>query len=57
MPTLAHGALDRDTDALRTVARHNRVPVFDLAPQACAGVYARVLRPGVVRKGDPVRLG
>ncbi|WP_187414380.1 MOSC domain-containing protein [Nonomuraea sp. PA05] len=56
VPTLAHGALERDTDALRTVARHNRVPVFDREPQACAGVYARVLRPGVVRTGDPVRL-
>ncbi|UBU15249.1 MOSC domain-containing protein [Nonomuraea gerenzanensis] len=56
IPTLAHGALERDTEALRTVSRHNRVPVFDLEPQACAGVYARVLRPGVVRKGDLVRL-
>ncbi|MGR6923193.1 MOSC domain-containing protein [[Actinomadura] parvosata] len=56
VPTLAHGKLARDTDALRTVARHNRVPVFDMGPQACAGVYARVLRPGVIRKGDEVRL-
>ncbi|WP_223166928.1 MOSC domain-containing protein [Nonomuraea sp. SYSU D8015] len=56
VPTLAHGALGRDTDALRTVARHNRVPVFDLGPQPCAGVYARVARPGRIRKGDPVRL-
>ncbi|MCK2221591.1 MOSC domain-containing protein [Actinomadura sp. ATCC 31491] len=57
IPTLAHGALGRDVDALRTVARHNRVPVFDSGPQPCAGVYARVARPGRVRKGDPVRLG
>ncbi|MEV5894481.1 MOSC domain-containing protein [Nonomuraea fuscirosea] len=56
VPTLAHGSLERDADALRTVARHNRVTVFDLDNQACAGVYARVLRPGLVRKGDPVRL-
>ncbi|MEV0378964.1 MOSC domain-containing protein [Nonomuraea sp. NPDC050643] len=54
IPTLAHGSLERDTEALRTVARHNRVPVFDLGPQACAGAYARVLRPGRIRKGDRV---
>jgi uncharacterized protein YcbX len=57
VPTLAHGPLERDTEALRTVARHNRVPVFDMGPQPCAGVYAQVLRPGQVRKGDQVRLG
>ncbi|MFC5831956.1 MOSC domain-containing protein [Nonomuraea insulae] len=56
VPTLAHGALGRDADALRTVSQHNRVPVFDMGPQACAGVYARVVRPGLVRKGDRVRL-
>ncbi|MET7332871.1 hypothetical protein [Nonomuraea sp. NPDC005650] len=27
VPTLGHGSLGRDPDALRTVARHNRVPV------------------------------
>jgi uncharacterized protein YcbX len=54
VPTLAHGALGRDTEALRTVARHNRVPVFDMGPQPCAGAYARVLRPGRIAKGDPV---
>ncbi|MGI5283324.1 MOSC domain-containing protein [Nonomuraea polychroma] len=56
VPTLAHGPLARDVEALRTVARHNRVPVFDMGPQPCAGVYARVLRPGRISKGDPVRL-
>ncbi|GAA3580103.1 MOSC domain-containing protein [Nonomuraea rosea] len=54
VPTLAHGELGRDTDALRTVAKHNRVPVFDLEPQACLGVYARVTRPGRITQGDPV---
>lgn len=57
IPTLAHGALPRDTDALRVVARHNRVePMDSLDPEPCAGVYAEVLSPGPVRTGDPVHL-
>ena len=58
VPTLAHGALPRDPDALRVLARHNRVePLDSLDPEPCAGVYAEVLRPGHIRTGDPVRLG
>jgi uncharacterized protein len=57
VPTLAHGALPRDPDALRVLARHNRVePLDSIDPEPCAGVYAEVLRPGRVRTGDPVRL-
>jgi uncharacterized protein len=57
VPTLAHGDLPRDTDALRVLARHNRVePLDSLDQEPCAGVYAQVLRPGHVRTGDPVRL-
>jgi hypothetical protein len=57
VPTLAHGDLPRDTDALRVLARHNRVePLDSLDPEPCAGVYAQVLRPGQIRTGDPVRL-
>jgi uncharacterized protein YcbX len=57
VPTLAHGPLPRDPDALRVLARHNRVePLDSLDPEPCAGVYAEVLRPGRVRTGDPVRL-
>jgi MOSC domain-containing protein len=57
VPTLAHGALPRDPDALRVLARHNRVePLDSLDPEPCAGVYAEVLRPGRIRAGDPVRL-
>jgi uncharacterized protein YcbX len=57
IPTLAHGDLPRDTEALRVVARHNRVrPLPDLDPEPCAGVYAQVLRPGRIRPGDPVRM-
>jgi uncharacterized protein YcbX len=57
VPTLAHGALPRDPDALRVLARHNRVEPLDLLdPEPCAGVYAEVLRPGRIRIGEPVRL-
>ena len=57
VPTLAHGALPRDTEALRVLARHNRVtPLAGSGPEPCAGVYAEVLHPGRVRTGDPVRL-
>ena len=57
VPTLAHGALPRNPDALRVLARHNRVePADALDPEPCAGVYAEVLEPGHIRIGDAVRL-
>jgi uncharacterized protein len=57
VPTLAHGDLPRDAEALRVLARHNRVsPMPDSDPEPCAGVYAQVLRPGWISTGDPVRL-
>jgi MOSC domain-containing protein len=56
IPTLSHGRLPRDTEALRVVARHNRVsPLPDVDPEPCAGVYAEVLQPGRISTGDPVR--
>src|SRR5512142_3211691 len=56
IPTLSHGRLPRDTEALRAVARHNRVsPLPDVDPEPCAGVYAEVLKPGRISTGDPVR--
>ncbi len=57
VPTLEHGRLPRDPDALRVPARHNRVvPMEEMGPQPCAGVYAQVVRPGRIRQGDAVRL-
>jgi uncharacterized protein YcbX len=47
MTTLPQGDLPKDPGILRTAAQHNRVNV---------GVYASVLRGGLVRRGDPVRL-
>ncbi len=58
IPTLEHGDLPRDTDALRVPAGHNRVSPADGWPaaQPCAGVYATVLRPGRIRAGDEAQL-
>jgi uncharacterized protein YcbX len=59
VPTLPHGTTAaRDPEALRIVARHNRVSARagDASPQPCAGVYAEVVRPGVIGTGDAVSL-
>ena len=57
VPTLAHGTRPRNPDALRVLARHNRVePADALDPEPCAGVYAEVLESGHIRIGDAVRL-
>ncbi|MFJ3302516.1 MOSC domain-containing protein [Streptomyces sp. NPDC086549] len=56
VPTLAHGALPRDPDALRLPAVHHSVPALPgRSPEPCAGVYAQVVRDGQVREGDSVR--
>lgn len=47
MTTLPQGDLPRDPGILRAAARHN---------QANVGVYAGVLRAGMIRRGDPVRI-
>jgi hypothetical protein len=47
MTTLPQGDLPRDPGILRTAAQHNQVNV---------GVYAAVLRGGMIRRGDPVRI-
>lgn len=54
VPTLEHGALPRDTAALRAPAEHNRVPVMadSEGVEPCAGVYAQVLTPGRIAEGD-----
>jgi uncharacterized protein YcbX len=47
MTTLAQDGLPKDIGILKTAAKHN---------QARVGAYASVVKPGVVRKGDAVRI-
>jgi uncharacterized protein YcbX len=58
VPTLRHGDLPPDADALRTVRDHNFVPVpiegFGSAP--CLGAHAAVVTGGRIAIGDEVVL-
>ena len=58
VPTLAQKDLDRDPRLLRTIVKHNTlpVPVLDGEALPCAGVYAFVIRGGTVKRGDAVRV-
>ncbi|MGA7869531.1 MAG: zinc ribbon domain-containing protein [Candidatus Binatus sp.] len=39
---------------LPTIAQHNMRVAGDFGTLPCAGVYADVVKPGAVRRGDPV---
>ncbi|OZM81034.1 MOSC N-terminal beta barrel domain-containing protein [Pseudonocardia sp. MH-G8] len=54
VPTLEHGPLPRAPHAVRTLMADNRVDVPGFGVLPCAGCYAEVVRPGVVRVGDEV---
>ncbi|MFC8718423.1 MOSC domain-containing protein [Kitasatospora sp. NPDC057198] len=57
IPTLAHGPLPTDPEALRRPARENRVrPLPDMPPLPCVGVYAQVVTPGTIGVGDTITL-
>lgn len=56
MPVLAQDDLPRDGEILRTVARVSRRQLGELGEFPCAGAYAEVVTPGVIRAGDPVRI-
>lgn len=56
MTTLAQDDLPKDTDILRALAKHNRIPVGDYGQMPCIGVYGIVETPGVIRKSDSVTL-
>jgi MOSC domain-containing protein len=51
MTTMAQGDLPKDTEILRTLARHNRIDVAG-GMYPCAGVYAAITAPGTIRAGD-----
>ncbi len=55
MTTLAQPGLGADRRTLRAIAAHNRLDIPGLGQWACAGVYAGVVTPGLLRVGDPVR--
>ncbi len=54
--TVAQGDLPRDPAILRTITTHSAVASITLAPgallPAVAGIYANVLRSGIIRQGD-----
>jgi uncharacterized protein YcbX len=56
MTTHAQGDLVRDRKILRTLSRVRRREVPVLGESPCAGTYAEVVRPGVVRVGDAVHI-
>lgn len=55
MTTVAQPGLDHDPGILRAAATNRRA--FDVGTLACAGAYAEVVTPGLVRVGDHVSLG
>jgi MOSC domain-containing protein YiiM len=56
MTTLPQGHLPQDPGILRTVAHQNLLDLGKFGRSACLGVYADVVKPGVVRRGDTVRV-
>jgi hypothetical protein len=56
MTTLAQPGLAKDSAVLKTVARLNMKEMGALGQFPCAGSYAEVVAPGVVRRGDPIRI-
>ncbi|HEY6491731.1 MAG TPA: MOSC N-terminal beta barrel domain-containing protein [Trebonia sp.] len=56
VPTLAHGALPRRPDAVRTLLEENRIPLPGFGPRPCLGAYAQVVNGGTVSVGDRATL-
>jgi uncharacterized protein YcbX len=58
VPTLAHGDLPRDPDAVRVPLRENFIPVplEGFGSEPCVGVYATVVQGGRISPGDEVLL-
>jgi class 3 adenylate cyclase/uncharacterized protein YcbX len=53
--TLPQEDLPRDPRILRTIAEHNTQDLGDFGRLPCMGVYADVLQPGAIRRGDVIR--
>jgi len=56
MTTLPQADLPHDPRILRTLVDQNRLDLGDFGHLPCAGVYADVVQPGSIRRGDRVQL-
>ena len=56
MTTLPRADLAHDPGILRAAAQQNRLDRGEYGRLPCVGVYADVVQPGRIRRGDPVRL-
>jgi uncharacterized protein len=56
IPTLAHGSVPGDHEAVRALMTVNRIPVEGFGVLPSAGVYAEILTPGRITLGDQVTL-
>jgi len=57
MTTLPRTDLPLDPRILRTIAEQNRLDLGDFGHLPCVGVYADIVQPGTLRRGDRVQLG
>ncbi len=53
--TLPQADLPHDPGILRTIAQQNRIDLGDFGKLPCAGVYADIVNPGTIRRGDAIR--
>jgi uncharacterized protein YcbX len=53
--TLPQAELPRDPGILRMIGQHNMQDLGDFGGLPCAGVYADVVTPGTIHRGDAVR--
>ena len=56
MTTLAQPGLPKDAAVLKTIARFGLKGSSRFGQSACAGWYADIVTPGIVRRGDPIRV-
>lgn len=55
MTTVAQPGLDDDKSVLQTIAKHNKRDFGGMGNFACLGIYAQVLRSGVISVGDTIK--